>query len=165
MSDAPNDPPIALLAVDAGVRCGLAGFGPDGRLRWLRSSNFGALGRLRVAVPGLLRGVEWLVIEGGGPPADVWLRTARKRGIHRVQLSAEDWRRELLLPREQRSGAQAKAHAIELARALCEHDGAARPTSVRHDAAEAALAGLVGARRTGLRDALPPFEPARRSLG
>lgn len=153
---------LALLAVDAGVRCGLAGFGPDGRLRWLRSTNFGALGRMRMAVPRLLRDVDWLVIEGGGPTADVWLRTARKRGIGLIRLSAEDWRRVLLLPREQRSGTQAKAHAIELARALCDHDGISRPTSMRHDAAEAALAGLVGAGWAGLRDALPPFDPDRR---
>lgn len=157
-----TDEPIALLAVDAGVRCGLAGFGADGRLRWLRSSNFGARGRLRAAVPSLLRRVDWLVIEGGGPTADVWLRTARKRGIERVQLAAEDWRRALLLPREQRSGAQAKATAIELARALCDHDGISRPTSLTHDAAEAALAGLVGAQWAGLRVGLPPFQPSRR---
>lgn len=59
-----------LLAVDLGLRSGLALYGPDGRLRWYRSQNFGTQARLKRAVPSVLHGagpLAWLVLEGGGP--------------------------------------------------------------------------------------------------
>ena len=74
--DLPHDTSIgALLAVDLGVKTGLALFGPEGRLRWYRSQNFGTAARLRRGVQGLLASMPhlaWLVLEGGGPLADLW---------------------------------------------------------------------------------------------
>lgn len=101
----------ALLAVDLGVRTGLACYGDDGRLRWYRSQNFGAAARLRRAIPRLLEhptDLTRLVIEGGGPLADAWAQEAERRGLDVRRVSAEDWRAIFLLPREQRSGPQAK---------------------------------------------------------
>jgi len=69
-----------LLAVDLGVRTGLARYGPDGRLRWYRSHNFGSATRLRRAVPALLDGVRYLVVEGGGHLASIWAAEADARG-------------------------------------------------------------------------------------
>ena len=138
----------SLLAVDLGVRTGLALFGGDGRLRWCRSQNFGTAARLRRGVPGvldaLLPELVWLVLEGGGPLADVWEREARRRRVAVLRISAEVWRERLLLPRERRSGAQAKHSADDLARRVIAWSGGPRPTSLRHDAAEAVAVGLWG---------------------
>jgi hypothetical protein len=57
----------------------------------------------------------------------------------------EDWRKSLLLPYQRRSGADAKAAADGLARDVIDRSGAKRPTSLRHDAAEAILVGAWAA--------------------
>jgi hypothetical protein len=141
-----------LLAVDLGVRTGLALFGDDGRLLRYRSQNFGSAARLKRALPALLdgeRGLAWLVIEGGGPLADAWEREAARRRIAVRRIGAEEWRRALLYPREQRSGTQAKSTADGLARRIVDWSGAPRPTSLRHDAAEAILIGFWGVLEAG----------------
>ena len=152
-----------LLAVDLGVRTGLALYGRDGRLRWYRSQNFGNAARLRRGAPAVLDGtpgVERVVIEGGGALAAIWEREADRRGLLVRRVSAERWRELLLLPREQRSGAQAKQTADLLARRVIEWSGAARPTSLRHDAAEAVLVGLWGVIDAGWLES-PPAELRR----
>jgi hypothetical protein len=149
----------SLLAVDLGVRTGLAAFGEDGRLLWYRSHNFGAAVRLRRAIPALLEhpgDLVRLVLEGGGDLADYWSVEAERRGMEVVRVSAEMWRSLLLLPREQRSGVKAKEVANRLARKVIEWSGAPRPTSLRHDAAEAILVGLWGVLNAGWLRALPP---------
>lgn len=148
----------SLLAVDLGLRTGLALFGPDGRLVWYRSQNFGTATRLRRAVHGLLHGLpelRWLVLEGGGNLAEIWKREAERRALAVEQIGAERWRKQLLYVREQRSGAQAKGHAGELARRIIEWSDAPRPTSLRHDAAEAIVIGLWGVVRVGLLEEVP----------
>jgi len=148
----------SLLAVDAGVRTGLALWGDDGRLRWYRSQNFGDLPRLRRAIPGLVAApgdVSHLVIEGGGPVVTAWEREAGRAFVTAERVNAEAWRALFLLPREQRSGAQAKQVADRLARHVIAWAGAPRPTSLRHDAAEAILVGLWGALRLGWVRQLP----------
>jgi transposase len=137
----------SLLAVDVGVRTGLAVYRDDGRLIWYRSRNFGAAARLKRAIPALLHEAfdpEYVVLEGGGPLADHWATTSEKHGSHVRRVSAEEWRSAFLLPRDQRSGEQAKRVADGLARRVVEWSDAARPTSLRHDAAEAILIGLWG---------------------
>jgi hypothetical protein len=148
-----------LLAVDLGLRAGLARFGGDGRLLSYRSHNFGSLARLRRGAPALLAeggGLTHLVVEGGGDIAEVWLRAAERRGLAVLQIGAEAWRERLLYPREQRSGEQAKQHADELARRVIAWSGAPRPTSLRHDAAEAILIGLWAALELGWLERVPP---------
>ena len=148
-----------LLAVDIGVKTGLALYGQDGRLLWYRSQNFGTAERLRRGVRRVLETLPhlaWLVLEGGGPLADIWRREATRHQIPVRQISAEAWRRQLLYAREQRSGAQAKDRATELARRVITWSGARRPTSLRDDAAEAILIGLWGALAVGWLADLPP---------
>lgn len=147
-----------LLAVDLGLRTGLALYGEDGKLIWYRSHNFGTTDRLRRAAHGILDGIPSLsaiVIEGGGKLAAVWEKEAREREIGFHQLGAEAWREAFLLPREQRTGQDAKRYAGEMARKVIEWSGAPRPTSLRHDAAEAILIGLWGAVRLGWLDGVP----------
>ena len=149
---------MALLAVDLGLRTGLAMYGADGRLRWYRSQNFGSATRLRRAVHGQLAALpelRWLVLEGGGNLAEIWEREAERRGLEVLRIGAEVWRERLLYTREQRTGAQAKHSADPFARRIIDWSGAPRPTSLRHDAAEAILIGFWGALEVGLLDGLP----------
>jgi hypothetical protein len=147
-----------LLAVDLGVKTGLALYGQDGRLLWYRSQNFGTAERLRRGVRGVLDTLPhlaWLVLEGGGPLAEIWRREATRRQVPVRQISAEAWRRQFLYTREQRSSVQAKDSATDLARRVIIWSGARRPTSLRDDAAEAILIGLWGALEVGWLGHLP----------
>lgn len=155
----------SLLAVDMGLRTGLALFNREGRLTWYRSQHYGSARSLKSAVYGIFKenpGIAILVIEGGGPLADIWMKEAGRRQVRILQMSAEDWRKALLLPREQKSGIQAKSHAQTLARKIIDWSGARRPTSLRHDAAEAILAGMWGAMEAGWITDMPNGLPHRR---
>ena len=57
-------------------------------------------------------------------------------------VSPEQWRSLLLLPRKQKNRKVAKDEADVLARQIIAWSGLKRPTSLRHDAAEAILIGL-----------------------
>jgi hypothetical protein len=149
----------ALLAVDLGLRTGLALYGRDGRLISYRSRNFGTATRLRRRVHSLLDELPRLsriVLEGGGPLAKIWEHEVRRRGIIVRQISAETWRRRLFYPSQQRNGPQAKLNAGDVARRVIEWSDAPRPTSLRHDAAEAILIGLWGVLEAGWLKRLPP---------
>lgn len=148
----------SLLAVDLGLRTGLALYNDTARLVWARSHNFGTAGRLRRGVYGILSEVPdpaWIVIEGGGALADPWLKEAQRRSIGVRQVSAEAWREALLLPRERRTGAAAKQHAETLARAIMAWSEVTPPRTLRHDAAEAVLVGLWGVLQVGWLDGVP----------
>ena len=97
-----------------------------------------------------------LVIEGGGDLARPWTDEAQARGIGVRHITAEHWRSRFLYPREQRSGETAKARADGLARQVIDWSGAKKPTSLRHDAAEAILVGLWGVLELGWLAAMPP---------
>jgi hypothetical protein len=148
----------SLLAVDVGLRTGLAHFAPDGRLIWYRSQHFGSVPRLRRGVHGLLDRLPqlgWLVLEGGGPLADVWKREGDKRSLTVLQIGAERWRERFLYDRERRTASDAKHNAGEIARKIIAWSEAPRPTSLRHDAAEAIVIGMWGVLEVGLLDELP----------
>jgi hypothetical protein len=149
----------ALLAVDLGIRAGFALYGDDGRLRRYRSVNFGSVARLKRAIPGILEdegdAIRRLVVEGTRSLADVWERHATKRGITVTMIDAETWRKRLLFARQQRRAGQAKANAGVLAREVINWSDAQRPTSLRHDAAEAILIGLWGVLDCGWLGQLP----------
>jgi hypothetical protein len=148
----------SLLAVDLGLRTGLALYDRDGRLLWYRSQHYGTRAALRRGVHGLLDAnpeVSRLVLEGGGPIADIWIREARRRGIPVRQISAEDWRTRFFGPRDQEGRDRSKSSADALARRVIEWSGAARPTSLRHDAGEAILIGLWGVLEEGWLERVP----------
>jgi hypothetical protein len=155
----PTPPTSKLLAVDCGLRTGLALYDVSGKLLWYRSHNFGNRTRMRKAVWQILKGIDGLVgiaVEGGGPLAAIWIKEAERRGCTVTRLQAETWRRHLLLPRQQRSGRQAKQVAVELAGRIIVEAGLARPSSLRHDAAEAILAGWWQVRCAGHGEAIAP---------
>jgi hypothetical protein len=97
----------------------------------------------------------WLVLEGGGPLAETWKREAARRRIAVRQISAEAWRQPLLHPRQQRTGAHAKANAVDVARRVVIWSEAPRPTAMRDDTAEAILIGLWGVLEVGWLTHLP----------
>ncbi len=131
----------------------------SGRLVEYRSTNFGSIARLKRGVYGVLSGIRGrgrLVIEGGGGGfAEPWLKEASRRGWPCTTVDARVWREVILLPRMRRSGVSAKEHADIVARRVIEWSGARRPTSLRHDAAEAILIGLWAVLECGWLDALP----------
>ena len=147
-----------LLGVDLGLRTGLALYGDTGRLIWYRSRHFGTVTQLRggvYAVLSELPDLGWVVLEGGNAYGDIWRREATRRGVEALQIDARDWRGQFLYPRQQQSGPAAKKHATDLARRVIAWSGAARPTALRHDTAEAILIGLWGVLAVGLLPALP----------
>jgi len=155
----PADTYSRLLAIDAGVRAGIAIYTSDGRLESYRSTNFGSTRTLRTAAYSVMSGVmglERVVVEGaGGGIAQPWLKESQRRGIALRQVNAGIWRERLLLPRDRRTGVAAKEQADVIARRVIAWSGATRPTSLRHDAAEAILIGLWGVLEAGWLAQLP----------
>jgi hypothetical protein len=148
----------SLLAVDVGLSMGLALFDKGGRLKWFRSRRLSSTGSLKRIVHGILEdlpGLAWLVLEGGGPLANVWAREARRREISVLEVCAEVWREKFLYPRERRSGSLAKDKADALARRIITWSGAPRPTSLRHHAAESILVGMWAVLELGWLKGLP----------
>jgi hypothetical protein len=140
---------VRLLAIDLGLRFGWAAFDGTGRLADYGSRHFGTRGALRKAVPQILDRypeLQTLVVEGGGDLFLPWDKEAARRGIPVRQVAGEVWREALLKPSERTSGPDAKAAADGLARQVIERSGAKRPTSLRHDAAEAILVGAWASR-------------------
>jgi hypothetical protein len=149
----------ALLAVDVGLRTGLALFGRDGRLTRYWSRKLGTTHNLRRIVYSILNDlqeIDWLVLEGGGPLAEIWRHEAERRKIAVLDVIAEAWRGTLLYPRQQRNGASAKKNASSIARRVIDWSGAPRPTSLRHDTAESILIGFWGVLKLGWLERLPP---------
>jgi hypothetical protein len=147
-----------LLAVDVGLRTGMALFRPDGKLAWYRSRKLGSTARLKKISHSLLKEIPdlaCLVLEGGGPLAKIWVAEAKRREIPVKPVCAEIWRKLFLYPREQEGRGKAKRQAFKIARQVIEWSGAPRPTSLRHDTAEAILIGLWGVLELGWIKALP----------
>lgn len=145
----------ALLAVDAGVRTGLALLDRKGRLLWCRSHNLGSTARLKKAAARVLfelPPLEYLVVEGGGQTAGIWEHAAARRGLPCMVIQAPDWREDFLPPRQRVSGRKAKAAACALVTTILRREGWSSPTTPGHDAAEAALIGLWAAVQLGWRD-------------
>jgi hypothetical protein len=140
---------VRLLAIDLGLRCGWAAFDEGGRLLAYGSRHYGNRSALRKAIPQILGAypcLARLVVEGGGDLYIPWEKEASRRGIPIRQVASEEWRKALLKPKERVSGEAAKEAADTVARDVIERSGAKRPTSLRHDAAEAILVGVWASR-------------------
>lgn len=138
----------SLLAVDLGIKTGLALFDAQDGLLWYRSSNFGSRSRLKAGAMTLVQSIpdlKRMVLEGGGSLAWIWAREGGRHGIMVRQIPAQTWREELLLPRQTRSGLKAKKSAIDLAMHIIYSSQAPRPKRrINHDCAEAILIGYWG---------------------
>ncbi|OZC02262.1 hypothetical protein [Rubricoccus marinus] len=160
MPPSPIPPEPTLLAVDLGVRTGLAFFDARGRLLSYRSQNLGSRARLKRAAHSLLAEtpeLERLVLEGGGNLAELWKAAGLRRDLRVRIMDAGVWRRGLLLPRERRSGALAKEAADAYARRIITWSEAANPKGkLKHDVAEAICIGLWACVEAGWLDGVPP---------
>jgi hypothetical protein len=134
-----------LLAIDLGLRSGLAWFDQEGRLVRYRSASFADRARFKLGVVSLLQegpGVVAAVAEGDARLGKVWARALERQGVELELIAAERWRPALFSARERRSKEAAKRAADELARRVIGWSGCARPTSLTDDAAEAICVGL-----------------------
>ena len=78
-------PAPTLLAVDLGLRSGLAHFAADGRLLMYRSTHFGSVKSLKKGVPGIFKSlghVEHVVVEGDRNLGEVWKKWAHYRALN-----------------------------------------------------------------------------------
>ncbi len=149
----------SLLAIDLGVKTGLALFNDSGRLVWYRSHNYGNKTRLKNNIPEIFHstpGLSILVIEGGGPIAELWKSMAVRHRLETYQVFAEEWRKQLFYERQIRNGEMAKQNAIIMARKVIIWSGIQKPNSLRHDTAEAILTGLWGVLKAGWLTEIPP---------
>lgn len=141
-----------LLAVDLGMKAGLAWFDADGRLLRARSTHFADRTTLRRALPGIWRelpGVTHLVVEGGGSLGDLWLQAAMRQELEVHQICAEQWRAEVLTPSQRRNGQAAKAAACAMAAEIARQDGCPPRQQFLTDAAEAIVFGKWFVRQLG----------------
>ena len=148
-----------LLAVDAGLRTGLALYARNGMLCWYRSHHLADQQKLKRLIAKLLRSPPLpthIYLEGGGPVAELWQREARKLGRMFVQLHADQWRGQLFYARQHPSGRVAKQQALDMATRVIHLLGQKKPTGLRHDTAEAILVGLYGLLDLGWLDRWPP---------
>lgn len=147
-----------LLAIDLGVKTGLALYNDSAKLQWYRSHNYGNKGRLKNNIPEIFHGVpslSVLVIEGGGPIAELWKNMAIRHDLITLQVFAEEWRKELFYDRQIRNGEMAKQNAIIMAKKVIIWSGIHNPTAMRHDTAEAILVGLWGVLKVGWLSEVP----------
>jgi len=138
----------SLLGIDLGLKTGFALYNAQDGLLWYRSTNFGSKARLKTGVFNVLKSIsdlERIVLEGGGNLAWVWAKEAERQGIVFKQITAQTWRKELLLPRQATSGIKAKESAMQLALHIIRTSRAPQPkTRLNHDCAEAILIGYWG---------------------
>ena len=140
-----HQPQAVLLAIDVGMKAGLAWFDDDGTLIRARSTRFANRATLKRALPSIwteLPGVRQVVLEGQGDIADIFRKSALRAALPVQQFSAEEWRKDMLLARERRTGRQAKATAESLAMRIAHESGKPPRCAYDDDAAEAVLFGL-----------------------
>ncbi len=134
-----------LLAIDLGIKTGLALFDKKGQLLWCRSHNFGDVQRLKRAAHNILVGLpelRYIVLEGGGNLLEVWKKEALKRGMKVIEVSAEIWRKDFFPQKKQRDTRTAKASAVKLATELLKYTTSAYKKKLNHHTAEAVLIGI-----------------------
>ena len=103
--------------------------------------------RLKKAIPWILNieeDVNYLIIEGGGPLRKIWDAHLEKRNIEVIHIMAEDWRKTILLEREQQKGKKAKEKAIVYAEKVIDKLSEKKTGSINNDSAEAILIGFWG---------------------
>ena len=127
-----------------GLRAGLAWFDGGGRLLRARSTHFATKSVLRRAIPGILRevpGLAGLVLEGGGELAEIWRKAAARHRLPVWLVTAEEWRKEVLLPSQQGNGQLAKRLCVRQAAAIARENGCSPVAELVSDVAEAIVFG------------------------
>jgi hypothetical protein len=158
---------LSILAIDLGLRTGLACFDEDGSLLWFRSQNMGNITRLKRAVPNVLDecpDLSRVVLEGDRRLGEIWAKLAEKRGAVVEHVAPEVWREALILPRDRRSGVDAKESALKLAMDIIERSDVRKPrTPLVDDVAEAICIGAWATRRVDSRQSTVDSRAIKRS--
>lgn len=147
-----------LLAVDVGLYTGLAFFNRNAQLLWYCSHHLAGPQQLKRLAARLLRSAPrptHLYFEGGGALAQIWEKEATTQSLIQVQVQAQQWREHLFHARQYSSSAIAKREAQHLAHKMTRALGGKKPTSLRHDTAEAILIGIYALLELGWLECLP----------
>lgn len=142
-----------LLAVDLGVKTGMAIFTSEGKLLWYGSRNYGSKNSLRSDIPRLLQQygpLRRLVLEGGGALYEVWQREAQREQIPVTAFHADYWREMFFGSGYLMHTDKAKVKAVEMAERVINQLGVYKFSTPVHHAAEAILAGLCFLYEEGL---------------
>ena len=156
-----SNPHQYLLAVDIGLHTGLAMFSSEAELLWYRSHHLPTPAKLKKMVATLLRQLprpDYIYLEGGGLLVDIWEKEAEKLSMTTRQLHAEQWRDNYFTVGSTPTAVRAKKEADIAARQVINILGGKKPTSLRHDTAEAVLIGLFGLLELGWIIDWPPKE-------
>lgn len=139
----------AILAIDLGLRTGLAVWDDRGRLRTWNLIRFRSPRALRDGIRTLVRDLDEDVVlavaEGDTDLARIWSRALSARDIPVRTVSAHTWRRDVFADRPDLDGKEAKQAAITLARRLIRERADRGAPHLRHDAAEAICLGYWAA--------------------
>ena len=95
---APAPSGAIVLAIDVGLKAGLAWFTAEGELIRARSTRFPNRTVLKKALPAIWteqQGVMQVVLEGQGEIADIFRKSAERASIPVQQFSAEQWREDM----------------------------------------------------------------------
>ena len=136
------------MAVDLGVKTGLAVYNSNGDLINYKSRNYGNAKRLKKAIYQILKEQEnlhFLYLEGGGKLDKYWVKQAAKLGIEIKQLHAETWRKKLF-PKHQAyyHSKPVKTYAEKQAKEILKAHAFPIPENLNKDVSEAILIGLYG---------------------
>ena len=152
----------ALIAVDLGLRAGLATYARTGHLLSFRSTNFGTVSRMKRAIGASFPlSIEVLVTEGDSHLASLWERCAQKRQATSYRIAPSQWRNGLYRPSQMRSKGDWKKKAIDYAERVILWSECPKPTSLRHDAAEAVCLGFFMVMQLGWLPRIPEEMVAR----
>lgn len=158
-----------LLAIDLGLKCGMALYDAQGRLVSYRSLAYGSVAQLKRAAARILAELSdlaWIVTEGDVTLAAIWERAAMKQGVRVQRVSAEAWRQALLVPHQRTCVNAAKKHARIIARTVIDRSLSQPQATLAPDAAEAICVGLWAVGRLGLlADGLAPGALRARASG
>lgn len=143
----------AILAIDLGLRTGVAVWDDTARLRTWQTIRFRSPRALQQGVRTVVRDLDddvvFAVTEGDLDLARPWDRALTARGIRVLHVQAHQWRRDVFADQPDLDGKAAKRAALALARRLIREHAARGVPHLKHDAAEAICLGYWAAWREG----------------
>ncbi|MBU1219765.1 hypothetical protein KKF34_05725 [Myxococcota bacterium] len=156
-----SDAEAYLLAVDLGLKTGLALFDNRGTLLWYRSHNVGSRANLKRAVHTILRqltSLKYIYVEGDRALGEIWKKEGTKVGATLTFVSPETWREVFMYERQMEDSKTAKETAVKMAtRAVALLSPNKSPIPLRHDTAEAILLGVYAIYKEGWLETIPDF--------
>jgi len=143
----------AILAIDLGLRTGLAVWDDTARLRTWQTIRFRTPRALSAGARTIARDLDddvvLAVTEGDLDLARPWDRALGARGVRVLHVQAHQWRGDVFADRPGLDGKAAKRAAVTLARRLVRQHAERGAPHLKHDAAEAICLGYWACWREG----------------